>query len=332
MNICILAPANDGHATVVQKALHAKGVVATIVDSRRVEFSLASSVRFHSSMELTIFQMAGGTQVSNADVVWLRRPISAPWSAVRDARDAEIYLHQDGLIFGLVEAAKMAVNPIDAAIRMESKLRGLAAAVSAGLQVPPSLFSADPEAVRTFFDEQNGQVIFKSHRPQPSVPGKSSGTAQVTPEVLNNSEAIQRQPGVYQRRLNILHELRVLVLGRAIRAVKVVNRSRFVDSRLMMGRENEVSATEVPRYVAECCIEMVHSNGLICASIDLAYVQGEGYIFLDLNPSGQFLWMEYCCPEVDVLDVFARFLISGSPDFEGGAATRHRVRLCDFAA
>lgn len=332
MHINILAPGDDSHAIVVQKAIQAKGANATIVDTRKVDFSLSSSVEFGGEVGLSVLATSDGEHIPWADVIWLRRPLLAPWKAIRDARDVEIYWQQDSLLLALAETAKMAANPIATAIQMESKLRGLQAAQSAGFAVPPTLFTADPKAVCAFFAENHGEVVFKSHRPQPSGTGRSSGTAQLTQNALNNSEAIRRQPGIYQRKLDIHYELRVLVLGRTLRAVKVVNRSRFIDSRLMLGCGNEVSAVEVPRHLAQRCIDLVHDAGLVSASIDVACVPNGDYVFLDLNPAGQFLWMEYYCPEVDVLDAFVRFLISGSPDFEEGATTKHRVRLSDFDA
>ena len=329
MRIAILAPAEDLHALVVARALRARNFNVALlnsVDGDAVsEFSMALCPRDGVSL------WQKGSITEPADVVWFRRPIPAPWNLPADPRSKEVHGHRDGFLSALASQARLSVNPMTAALRMESKLEGLLAARAAGFPVPSTLMSADPEAVRAFFDRHDGQVVFKTHRPQPHVVGKARGTAALPAEIVDNAAAISAQPGIYQQRLTVRHELRVLVLGRTVRVVKVVNRSRFVDARIMLGAGNEVSLAEVPVGVTDRCIALVRQNGLVSASIDLACDPEGELVFLDLNPSGQFLWMEEYCPEIDVLDTFANFLASGDPDFAGAALAGNRqTRLSEF--
>jgi glutathione synthase/RimK-type ligase-like ATP-grasp enzyme len=51
-------------------------------------------------------------------------------------------------------------------------------------------------------------------------------------------------------------------------------------------------AHALPDRVSELCIELVRSLDLNFGAIDLVLTPGGDYVFLEINPSGQWLWIE----------------------------------------
>jgi biotin carboxylase len=95
----------------------------------------------------------------------------------------------------------------------------------------------------------------------------------------------------------------------------------------------------LPRAVRSACRRLIRSLGLAYGAIDLIVTPQGEYVFLEVNPSGQFLWIDY---EVGLplLDAMSEMLIQGTPAykwnfraprirFDAGflAATKDRERL-----
>ncbi|MFM9438385.1 hypothetical protein ACFDR9_005491 [Janthinobacterium sp. CG_23.3] len=73
----------------------------------------------------------------------------------------------------------------------------------------------------------------------------------------------------------------------------------------------------------------IRASGLRYGSIDMIVDTEENYIFLEVNETGQFLWIEDILPELPLLDCFADFLISRDPEFAYKKG-RYAVRCGDF--
>lgn len=50
---------------------------------------------------------------------------------------------------------------------------------------------------------------------------------------------------------------------------------------------------ELPEPIATAAIELTHGFGLNYSSIDFIVTPQGDHVFLELNPNGQFLWLEF---------------------------------------
>lgn len=327
--IAIFSSLEDQHSLAVKNAVEKLGGKAAVIDPM-LHFSTISLRQIDTSPSLTPFHAGRDLDIRS---VWLRRPVRR-LNAGAANRELEILAYASCVTEAIALRASLVSNPLNVALDFESKYRGLMAASEVGFQVPRTLMSANAAEVNDFYDEMSGRLIYKPHRQhQETKRGTFSGAAAVTKEMLRHTEAIESAPGVYQELLTIDYEIRVLVVGRTTVAAQVRNNSRFIDSRIMLGSSNTVSAVQLSPSIAEKCIDLVRDNGLTSGSIDLAIAMNGDAYFLDLNASGQFLWMEYFCPAVPALDTFARFLFSGEADFSCRPAPEHErltLRQCPF--
>lgn len=99
-------------------------------------------------------------------------------------------------------------------------------------------------------------------------------------------------PSIVQPFVKAQWEHRLMVVGDRIFGARIEREgTAAVDVRRKPVAEAHVSPSRLPTDVHERTIELVRSFGLDLAAIDVLETDDE-YIFLELNPSGHFYWIE----------------------------------------
>jgi glutathione synthase/RimK-type ligase-like ATP-grasp enzyme len=179
--------------------------------------------------------------------------------------------------------------------RAENKLLQLKTASQLGFQVPETVVSTDPEQIRLFYDEMEGDVIAKplsGARVQVKNEIFHLYTNRVSPGDISNLESFFPAPTIFQRRIEKQYELRVTVVGDEVFAATIDSQSdpeSLVDWR--KGKLSFSSAT-LPENISNKCREVVRSLNLSFGAIDLAVDLNGNYVFFEINPVGQFVWIE----------------------------------------
>ncbi|MCX7865490.1 MAG: hypothetical protein N2423_10755, partial [Novosphingobium sp.] len=115
-------------------------------------------------------------------------------------------------------------------------------------------------------------------------------------------DALRNSPTIYQEIIAGEEHARALVFGNTVHAVRL--KSPHFDWR---GRkELVVESTRLPRLVEQRLVALLQGLGLSMAVADFKYA-GDEPIFLEINPQGQFLFMQMLAGQ-DWLDEFAAFL------------------------
>ncbi|TVL90049.1 hypothetical protein CD790_24595 [Streptomyces sp. SAJ15] len=165
----------------------------------------------------------------------------------------------------------------------------LALAQRLGLAVPPTLVTNDPVAAREFITA-HGQVIYKTLRWTPyerdGVP--VTGWAEpVTADEIDDS--VRVAPHLFQVRVDKAADVRVLVVGRRAFAVRI-------DSDLLDWRKDysalSYTVVDLPDNVNKALLGFLDHLGLVSGSFDLAVDRAGDYWWLELNPNGQWGWLE----------------------------------------
>jgi hypothetical protein len=94
------------------------------------------------------------------------------------------------------------------------------------------------------------------------------------------------------------------------------------------GGRIRVEPDRLPPAVEEGCLRLMESLGILFGAFDFIVTPEGEHVFLEVNPAGQFLWVEEANPELALLAPFVDFLLSRRPDFEwrpeaGAALHRH---------
>lgn len=272
------------------------------------------------------------------DVVWYRRPTTPvlPESLLHPGdlpvARRECYDFFAGL-YHLAAPDAFWVNPL-AARRAELKPVQLRDAVRAGLTVPATLLSNDPGRIRRFLDEHQGRAIYKPFHPAQWDKDDQVAvllTSEVGPGDLPEDEILRLTPGIFQEKVEKDHELRVTVMGEHVVTAKLLSQrseETRTDWRAGAGRL-DVEPGELPREVEEGCLRVMRSLGILFGAFDFIVTPEGEHVFLEVNPAGQFLWVEETCPDLLLLAPFVDFLLARRPDFRwtpSAGAIRHADR------
>ncbi|WP_133740962.1 ATP-dependent carboxylate-amine ligase [Actinorugispora endophytica] len=167
-----------------------------------------------------------------------------------------------------------------------------------GLDIPDTLVSTDPDAVLAFYERHNGNVVSKriGHlRPALSDDGFRYAEP-FTRRDLRHAEAVRAAPVIFQEYVAKRLELRVTVVGEAVFTAAIhsqaANRTRY-DWRHYDTASTPHRPHRLPDDVAARCVELVRSFGLAFGTLDLVLTPEGRHVFLEVNPNGQYLWIEH---------------------------------------
>lgn len=212
-------------------------------------------------------------------------------------------------------------NPFDKARAANPKLHQLSIARDLGFRVPETLISTHPEHIRAFFEEHRGAIVAKQHIPFAWRSRKGellvSATSAIERADLDDDAALAASPMIYQERIPLRNEIRLIAFGRTAFAMNQVRKAPerdrgFVDIRY---ENTDRHAYPVDDALAELCFAYLEATGLVYGAFDIAQTADGGYVFLEANESGQFLFLEDQVPDLTVLDAFCQFLACGDPEF-----------------
>lgn len=341
INVLIPTKPDDVHALYVKLALEKKGHHATLwytadfPEWQKHTFTLSGA---------QIDWCAQGLEFAvdnnhKFDVVWLRRPQRPMIPDYLHHEDRESARNENTEFFKyfwqVIAPQAYWINPVNHVTPANCKIQQLKAAVEVGFNIPDSLFSNDPAAIRSFLaNYPDNQVVFKTIYP---VYWVSDDTLRLTyTNVINKSmlpsdAVLQATPGIYQRKIEKKYELRVTFMGDKAVTVKLNSQNHpdaKVDWRSVSSFVIGVEDYQLPNHVREQCIGVMRKLGVAFGCFDFIVTPDDEYYFLEINEQGQFLWVEEANPAIKMLDPFTNYLI----ECGGGRihAESEVVSLADF--
>jgi glutathione synthase/RimK-type ligase-like ATP-grasp enzyme len=329
--VLIISYARDLHARAVAYAIRAKGhickefycadypTLASITLMASSHIDSAGSVLCHADGSFDIGD-------DKFDTIWLRRRPAPYLPPSMNPGDREVASRQcerglSDLIAALDRPGVFWVNPLECEITSYLKMYQLRHAQRAGLTIPETLISNNPNDIREFIARCNGKAI---HKLQQNAMWKSQDgnqvfgcyTAPVTCSDLPRDATLRLSPGIFQPLLKKQFEVRVACCGNYLMAVRIDSQSDDRASIDWRAGQWYVDMTPhlLPEETARGIRRFLDSTGLAHASLDFIVDENGEYIFLEANPQGQFLWMEDRA-EMPILDIFTQYLIAGRRDF-----------------
>jgi hypothetical protein len=290
--ILIVAQRSDVHAQALAALAARYDVRAPVFDAAEFPATAQAALRFGGDPT--------GLRVRSADLelcfdelrsVWWRRP-SAPRIAeeVEDDHARRFCLAEsEALLRGALDASRVPViNHPAAQARAARKPLQLATARSVGLAVPETVMSNDPEEIRRFCGTMSGRCIYKTF----TAPSQRLATTRLlTEEVLADLETLRHAPIIAQEMIDG-RDLRVTVIGDRVFAAAAHGRrtSACVDGRL--DRTTTWRPCDLPEQTRNGLVALTRRLGLDYGCIDLREQPDGRQFFLEINPAGQFLFVE----------------------------------------
>jgi hypothetical protein len=260
----------------------------------------------------------GGELVGCGEIgsAWFRYPAGPSLPAAEDRCAADFITREAaGFLVGFWETMPWFwMNRPSAVALSGSKLRQLAQASAFGFRVPETLITNCPKAARDFIGGRDG--IAKA-----VVNGGLSGagrryaiyTTPVTSDDLA-AGAIRASPIIFQERIANDFDLRVTVVGTRVFATRIWirNRDGEADWRAVDPSRLSYECHRLPSALEADCIALVKSFALNFAALDFIVTPEGEHVFLEINPSGQWGWLEQAT-EVTITDAIVDQLIEGIP-------------------
>lgn len=178
--------------------------------------------------------------------------------------------------------------------RAEIKPLQLVEAHKAGLATPATLFSNDPARAAAFVEALGeAECAIK-----PLVAVRADDTAGARLPLTTTLpkghalDSVALAPTTFQPYIDKAYELRCVVMGERIFAAKLDSQAGEVTRQDWRAGDLQHETFELPAPVAAALRRLVRSFDINFASIDLIVTPAGEYVFLDLNPNGQWLWLE----------------------------------------
>jgi len=254
--------------------------VSSDADGLRALFSTASD-------EVDLMRVAG---------IWCRRLWTGDQTDVHptfagacaaQARDA-----MNGVLALLEESIPVINRPVPQR-RAEHKVLQLRAAQAAKLTLPPTLITNDPAAVRAFA-ETHENIVTKMLVPLSQTmegTGPFVYTSAVDAGDLAQIDSVRSAPMIFQARVKKAREVRAMVVGKKVFSASIDADS--LDWRVPLGVEPlQWREEKLPRAIRASCVRLVESMGLVTGALDFLIDSDNKFLFLEINPAGEWGWLE----------------------------------------
>jgi glutathione synthase/RimK-type ligase-like ATP-grasp enzyme len=251
-----------------------------------------------SGGELTLGDTMHG--LAEFSAVWYRRPIPPNLPAeLSDAQRLWATREASEALLGAWRTLDAVwVNHPDRNRLAESKPEQLKAAQRLGFEVPDTLVTNDRERVREFVANHPQGVVCKplwdGRVPVQEGDERLFFTTRLD-ETSVKVDELGPEPYLFQALVEKRVDVRVTVIGGEAFAAAIDSQRSHetaTDWRRSHAAALPHAVEELPDDVAVRCVELARCYGLRFGAIDLARRPDGGYTFFELNPNGQWAWVE----------------------------------------
>jgi len=232
--------------------------------------------------------------------VWYRRP--KPFTLNTEIPEIEqrhaIEEWQEAIegILTIIPTEKWINHPLSIK-RASYKIEQLNRCNKFGLKAPRTLLTSGKKDLRNFYQEV-GDIVIK-----PISHGYLEGRDLLTDKLLYTNSLNEEQisqfpnenlcPTLFQQKIRKEYDIRITVLDDKLVAVKLSNpNNKKIDIRRDNMEGVSYASYELPNELKNGIISLVKSYGLRFGAVDLVKSVNGDYYFLEINPNGQWAWMD----------------------------------------
>jgi glutathione synthase/RimK-type ligase-like ATP-grasp enzyme len=300
--VLIHAAKGDSHAQAVAAHLSSFGVKTYFWQNKQLLnesylFWQGGASGFNCRLNLSDDEELDFTEVGG---IWLRRPslVKAPnmpskWMECLSAWESQRAL--DGIYRQL---SCLWVNEPAKQKEALLKLHQLKVAASSGLLIPDTLVTNEPDEVSNFYQKHNQQIVYKlidgeSFRYFPAYEQpRSIPSLSFRADDLKYLEQVKLSLHLFQQRIKKTHDLRLTVVGKKIFAAEIQSQWQGESLDWRLDRKAPCKAVTLDSELESKVLKLMQALGLNFGCLDFCVdSDGQSY-FLEVNPQGQFLFLE----------------------------------------
>lgn len=180
----------------------------------------------------------------------------------------------------------------------EHKPYQLAIANQCGLSVPDTLIGNLPSEAESFFRKHKPNVVAKPVRTGYLVDAagpKAIYTSKVEESHMKKIMRLSVAPATFQALINKQSDIRVTIVGKKVFCAEILSQTdedASVDWRRTSNPHLPHKKHDLPGTVELLLLQYMKRLGLEYGAIDLVLDGEENYYFLEVNPGGQWLWLD----------------------------------------
>lgn len=305
--LAIITKADDFHALVVQKELQERyNAICSIVEVDRLcelaGLTWSNVNDFRPSLPTTTGEHI---HIRDLDLIWWRRGYVSQQIPSDITNPADIDLIANDFRYALLgllsnEFRGVWISEPQATYQAQNKLIQLRVAQEVGFRTPQTLVSQDPQQIRQFCERLNNRVIAKVVKGTIKAPVL---TIMVSEALLKAEESLKICPAIYQECIPGTSHVRANCFGDAVYAA-------LIESTDLDWRHNltvPVSSIDLPEDIKMRLRKVLNALGIKMGIFDLKFDEQGELVWLEVNPQGQFLFLEPLC-NLHLSAAFSEFL------------------------
>lgn len=322
MTVLIVTFSHDNESIpLVIKEIEASGEKAFRFDTDRYPTEVKLDIYSSDTERVIITDGEQKLDLSEVSSVWYRRMRygqKIPHSMDRQLRDASIQECRATVRGMIASLPGFHLDKMFNVERANNKQLQLQIAQKIGLLTPKTLTSNNPEAVRQFAQECQQGIVTKmlSSFAIYDDQGRENVvfTTPVTDADLENMEGLSFCPMTFQENIPKALELRTTIIGHRVFTAAV-------DSQILEGsaydwrKEGRALAQNwqpynLPEDIEKKLLKLTAEFGLNYGAIDIIVTPNGQHVFLEINPVGEFFWMEIYSPHYPISQAIAEVLLT----------------------
>ncbi|THF87877.1 alpha-L-glutamate ligase [Deinococcus sp. KSM4-11] len=236
---------------------------------------------------------AGEVNLADARAGWWRRVRAHTLDPLVQDPDAVAFAlsETNEAVSGMLDALGCPwMNPREADAAAHHKPLQWSVARQVGLTLPRTLVTTRPDDARAFIQDLGvGKVVFKAFI---AILEAWRETRLVERQDLDQLDSVRFAPVIFQEYVPGV-DLRIIAVGDRLYTAELdaQDTSYPVDMRMVIG-EAKVRSAELPRALEDRLLELQRRLGLVYGAIDMRRTPDGEYVFFEVNPAGQWMFVE----------------------------------------
>jgi glutathione synthase/RimK-type ligase-like ATP-grasp enzyme len=240
--------------------------------------------------------------LANIKSVYYRRP-ELPKIAYSELSQGENYFvinELNYLLEGLYKLLqyKIWISSVYAIREAENKIYQLIVARKLGFTIPLSLITTIEESAKDFVERRNENCVIKAIKTgfvNDEVEPKIIFTSLLKKEHLDSLSTVRYCPMYFQSKIDKIVDIRITVVGNKVFPAKIKSQEfdeTKIDWRKGSNPMVEFERIDIPEDLKLKCLNLTKYLHLNFGAIDLILDTNNSYTFLEINPNGQWAWIE----------------------------------------
>ena len=293
--VLILASRFDLSCDYVIACLRRKGVSYFRLNTEDFERFAIEFLPDRAQVSICADDLTVRLESETLDSIYFRRGVYPRESyTVRHSASAQLSrTHRSSFMrsFMVFESCRWMNHPV-ATYKAEHKAVQLSTARALGFYIPRTVITNSAAGVRRAANDSRTVAVKGLDTVLVGEEGlETFGYTSLVDTELAEHSHLSSAPLIAQEALEDKLDLRVTVVGDRVFCASVTHGGSAIQGDWRLKKDAaEFQPYDLPSSVAERCLQLTRTLGLVFGAIDLAFQHGK-YFFLEINPTGEWAWL-----------------------------------------